>query len=33
MLVAAYYTLLFMACAIIAGSLIASRIRLLRHRR
>lgn len=33
MLVAAYYVVLFMACTIIAGSLIASRIRLLRHRR
>ncbi|SFR21122.1 hypothetical protein SAMN04488564_105469 [Lentzea waywayandensis] len=32
-MVAAYFVVLFMACAIIAGSLAATRIRLLRHRR
>lgn len=32
-MVAAYYVVLFSACAIIAGSLVASRILLLRHRR
>lgn len=32
-MVAAYYVVLFFACAIIAGSLVATRIRLLRHRR
>ena len=32
-MVAAYYVVLFLACAIIVGSLIASRILLLRYRR
>ena len=32
-MVAAYYVVLFSACATIAGSLLASRILLLRHRR
>jgi hypothetical protein len=32
-MVAAYYVLLFLACAVITGSLVASRILLLRHRR
>jgi hypothetical protein len=32
-MVAAYYVVLFLACTVIAGSLAASRIRLLRYRR
>ena len=32
-MVAAYYVVLFLACAVIIGSLVASRILLLRHRR
>jgi hypothetical protein len=32
-MVAAYYVVLFLACSVIAGSLVASRILLLRHRR
>jgi hypothetical protein len=33
MLLALYYTVLITACAVITGSLTASRIRLLRERR
>lgn len=33
MVLAAYYTVLMTACVVIAGSLAASRIRLLRDRR
>ena len=32
-MVAAYYVVLFLACAVIAGSLLASRILSLRYRR